>query len=62
MPPSAAIAAFPKHADGVSRGFGALVQSRGHRTGELLGAALGGDLWQLVRRVRWSTTAASTPA
>ena len=61
----AAVAAFPEHADGVlrffraiqgvSRTFDALAKGQEHQVAELLGAALGGDLWQLLRRVRWST-------
>lgn len=61
----AGVAAFPAHADGVrryfralrgvARSFDALSHQHEHRVTELLGAALAGDLWQLLRRTRWST-------
>lgn len=61
----AAVATFPGHAQGVrrffrslhgvSRSFSALADGNEHRVSELLGAAVAGDLWQLLHRARWST-------
>lgn len=64
----AAAAAFPAQeaavrryftvVEAMSRSFHALGDESGHRLREILGAALAGDLWQLLKRARSSTLGA----